>query len=106
MTENEVTDDVIDWLKNIWVGDKKCTVCKNVSWDISPKFAELREYHQGEVVTGEKVYPLLIVTCKVCGYTHLINAIIAGLIDSDGRATNTKSKPIQSDEKTEKESKS
>lgn len=74
-------DNFIKSLGEKWQGNKQCPICQNNTWGISDKLAELREFHHGDIIMGGQVYPLIVLSCKVCGYIHLFNAILAGLID-------------------------
>jgi len=73
-------EKVVNWLNRQWQGAKVCPICKNNNWNISEKPVELREFHGGGFVVGGPVYPLISIICKICGYTLLFNAIVAGLL--------------------------
>ena len=62
-------------------GKKVCPICQNNDWDLSTKLVEVRQFNEGSLIVGGPVYPLFSVTCKVCGYTLLFNAIVAGFIE-------------------------
>jgi len=81
-----------DWLNKQWKGDKLCPICKNNDWAISENLIELRPFQGGTIVLGGGVFPLLSVTCKVCGHTLLFNAIVAKLIDTPSPAADDLSK--------------
>ena len=74
-------------------GNKQCPICQNNDWNIGDKLTELREYQGGDLHLGGQIYPLIVFTCKVCGYTLLYNAIIAGVIDPKN---NDKTSPVES----------
>lgn len=80
MDQKIEVEKVVDWLNRQWKGDKACPICKNNNWNIIEKPVELREFHGGGLVMGGPVYPLISITCKVCGHTLLFNAIVAGLL--------------------------
>jgi len=80
MSEKIDVQKIVDWLNRQWQGPKVCPICKNNNWSISEKLLELREFHGGGLVVGGPVYPLISITCKVCGHTLLFNAIVAGLL--------------------------
>ena len=73
-------DTFINSLNKMWQ-DKQCPICKNNNWAVGDKLAELREFHQGGLTIGGQVYPLVTLTCNVCGYTLLFNAMRAGLVN-------------------------
>jgi hypothetical protein len=81
MEEEIEHQKVADWLNKKWVGNKQCPICKNNDWQIGPKPVEVREFQGGSLIVGGPVYPLINVTCNICGYTLLINAIIAGFVE-------------------------
>ena len=70
------------WLNTRWKGHKQCPICHSNDWNLSPKPVEIREFSGGGLHVGGPVYPLVNITCNVCGYTLLFNAIIAGLVES------------------------
>lgn len=98
MDEEIEMQKVVDWLNNKWVGAKLCPICQSNDWNISPKPVEIREFSRGNLVVGGPVYPLVSVTCRVCGYTLLFNAITAGLVEAKHKETNTSQDTEQSEE--------
>lgn len=73
-------EKAVAWLNRNWKGSKQCPVCQNNDWNVGGKPIELREFHGGDLVVGSPVYPVLLLTCKVCGNILLFNAIVAGLV--------------------------
>jgi predicted nucleic-acid-binding Zn-ribbon protein len=70
-------------LTQMWKGKKTCPICNNNTWSVGEKLYSLREYHGSGFGIGDvEVYPLATVTCNVCGYTHLFNAIAAGVMNA------------------------
>lgn len=69
------------FIKNKWTLPPICPVCNENSWSISPELFELRAFHGGSMVIGDKsgIVPLILITCANCGNTIFINALIAGL---------------------------
>lgn len=92
MGEEIYRDKVADWLKKNWKGAKQCPICHSNDWNIGSKPVEIREFSGGGLVVGGPVYPLVNVTCNVCGYTLLFNAIVSGLIEREEK------KPVSSAE--------
>jgi len=75
---------VKEWLNQKWKGAKRCPICDRNSWGIGETLVEIREFHgEGLAATGLVVYPLVAVTCGVCGYTLLFNAIVADLVKAE-----------------------
>jgi predicted nucleic-acid-binding Zn-ribbon protein len=88
----------VDWLNNKWDGPKICPVCKSNNWNVSERPVELREFHRGGLTIGGPIYPLLAVTCQVCGNTILFNAIVAGLVVPE-KPIPPETKPAEKEEK-------
>lgn len=80
-------DKAISWLNEKWQGPKICPICKSNSWNIGDRPVELREFHGEGISFGGPIYPLLSVTCKVCGNTILFNAIVSELISGEQIST-------------------
>jgi|GEM_PF-591601 len=79
--EQKITKEkIVEWLNRQWQGPKICPICRNNNWHIIENPVELREFHGGTLVVGGPVYPLISVTCSICGYTLLFNAIVARLL--------------------------
>ena len=73
-------EKVAAWLEKHWKGDKTCAVCQSNSWRIAPDPVEIRPYKRGGIEVGGPVYPLASITCTVCGYTLLFNALVMGVV--------------------------
>lgn len=73
--------EIVRFLNERWSGLKVCPVCQNNNWNIPDKLVEVREYSPGKLVIGSPVYPLIPLTCTVCGNTILFNAIVAGILE-------------------------
>lgn len=71
---------VISFLSEKW-GEKKCPMCNHDAWEVQDKVFQLSEFHQGNLVVGGPLVPVIPVTCTNCGNTILVNALIAGAID-------------------------
>jgi hypothetical protein len=70
-------------LKDKWKG-RPCQMCGLGNWNVSETIFEIREYNQGDlIVGGGPILPVIPVTCDNCGNTILVNAIKAGLIESN-----------------------
>jgi predicted nucleic-acid-binding Zn-ribbon protein len=82
MYEEIDIEKVADWLNEKWKGHKLCPICNNNNWGIGERPVEVREFHSGGLVVGGPVYPLITVTCGVCGYTLLFNAVVTGLVQA------------------------
>ena len=74
--------EFINHLQGKWLG-KGCPMCGISAWNIPDTVFELREFHAGNVVLGGPVVPVIPVACSNCGYTVLVNGIIAGQVDRE-----------------------
>jgi hypothetical protein len=67
------------WLRKHWQGTT-CPMHHGVTtWEVSGLIMTL-PYTGTGVVLGGATFPLLVVTCGVCGYTAFVNAIRAGIV--------------------------
>ena len=101
MDEKIDVEKVKEWLNKQWRGPKLCPVCNSNSWGIGERAVEVREFHGGSLVVGGKIYPLITVTCGVCGYTLLFNAVVAELV----KAEQEKATPLVETEQSKKSKK-
>jgi hypothetical protein len=62
----------------------KCSVCSSRSWTLLDHFVQMPLYHtDGNIyMGGGPAYPNVGIVCTNCGNTQLINAIMAGVLDS------------------------
>lgn len=68
-------------LNGIWPQPRICPVCKTPGpWALG-SVCELRDYHEGTLVGGGPVTPLVSVHCSNCGHTMLFSAIRLGVVD-------------------------
>lgn len=71
---------MISYLTEKW-GVIDCPMCRKGPLQIQDKVFQLNEYHQGNLVVGGPLVPVIPVTCINCGYTLLVNALISKSID-------------------------
>ena len=69
-----------DWVDSHWEGEPLCAICKNNNWTIGKTIAELRPFLKGKLSMGGFLYPAVIFSCNVCGYTLFFNAIQLGIV--------------------------
>jgi hypothetical protein len=67
------------WLKEHWTKPRKCAVCSKETWGLSPNFAHLPESLVG-LHQAVRTIPLVVLTCRTCGNTLFLNAIVMGLL--------------------------
>jgi hypothetical protein len=74
----EETQVATKWLSDHW-GNSACPFHGQTSWEVGHVVMTIA-YGGGDIVLGGPTYPLLTVTCNVCGYTVFVNAIKAGVV--------------------------
>jgi len=84
------TDAVIAFLNSRW-GNRSCPMCNEGPWSVQDRVFQLNEFHQGSLVVGGPLIPVIPVSCGNCGHTVLVNAIIAGVLPAE---------PLQADKKS------
>jgi len=84
------TDAVIAFLNSKW-DNRSCPMCNKGPWSVQDRVFQLNEFHQGNLVVGGPLIPVIPVSCGNCGHTVLVNAIIAGVLPAE---------PLQADEKS------
>ena len=77
---------MIDFLSDKWKG-RGCPMCGQGPWNAQNRTFQLTEFHQGNIVLGGPLVPVVPVTCENCGYTALVNAIIAGVVPREQPTT-------------------
>jgi len=70
---------VISHLQDKW-GSRPCPMCGKGPWNVHDSTYQLTEYNEGGLVIGGPVIPVVPVICGNCGYTILVNAILAGVV--------------------------
>lgn len=81
--QNVDIEKAMAWIDEHWKGKKACPICENTKWLVGDAAGEVRAMPENaRLVSGSK-YPLVLVTCQVCGYTLLFNAIVIGLVESE-----------------------
>jgi predicted nucleic-acid-binding Zn-ribbon protein len=80
MTEKVRAEDVVQWIKEHWRGAKVCPICGSNDWRVNADVVALLRVEEEGTVLGGATYPLVLMTCGVCGYTLMFNALIAGLV--------------------------
>ena len=71
-----------------------CPLCGNRHWDITDTVFQAIEFdHKGILINGSS-FPMVPLTCRNCGNTYFINALISKLIDpkDQQQKKNTESK--------------
>ena len=68
-----------EWVKKHWK-NWACPFSGDTDWDLGQYIAEARAFSGGGLNVGGPVYPYLVLTCKSCGYTVLLNAMKVGIL--------------------------
>lgn len=76
------------WIESKLVGDLQCQICKRKSWALLEHVVSLKVHTPGIMISGGMVeYPQLQLCCDNCGNTLLVNAVKAGVVQSELDAT-------------------
>lgn len=67
------------WLEDQW-SIRGCPFHGPTRWEIGGSLAQLPAFTGGNIVLPSPVYPAVVVTCSICGYTVLVNALKLNLI--------------------------
>ncbi len=81
---NPNLDKVIKFISDKW-GNSSCPMCKNGSFEVQEKVFQLNEFKNGNLIVGGPLIPIVPVTCKNCGNTILVNALISGAVDKEDK---------------------
>ena len=73
------TAQVLSHIRTKWAG-ANCPLCKTGTWEIQDSLFELRQFNNGNMVVGGPIIPVVVVLCKNCGNTVLINALVANAV--------------------------
>ena len=74
------TASLITHLRAKW-SNRPCPMCVVGNWEIEESIYQLMQFNDGNLVIGGPIIPLIPVTCKNCGNTILINALIAKVLE-------------------------
>lgn len=58
-----------------------CPLCGSNHWDLSDTVFYVSEFDPKTIRLGGNMFPIIPLTCRNCGNTYLINALVAKLID-------------------------
>lgn len=68
-----------EWLRTTWK-IANCPFHGATSWEVNTLVTQLMPFTGGGLLVGGSVYPALVVTCALCGYTVLVGAVKAGIL--------------------------
>ncbi|MDP1835641.1 MAG: hypothetical protein Q8K75_06885 [Chlamydiales bacterium] len=71
-----------------WINEKCenlfCECCHNKSWILSEDMVMPLSFTGGGLTIGGPAYPHIMVVCKTCGNAKFFNAVIMGLVETQG----------------------
>jgi hypothetical protein len=73
------TNKFIAFIGQKW-GGRSCPMCGTGPWNVQDRVFQLSEFHDGNMVIGGPLIPVVPVTCGNCGYTVVVNAILSGAL--------------------------
>jgi hypothetical protein len=84
-------EKAIAWLNEKWKGDHTCPICATNRWIVGESFlGSVIVSGSGGISIG-KTYPNIGIICSNCFYTFLVNALLAGVLESpDAKLPETK----------------
>lgn len=77
-------------IKKLEKTKKICPTCGNGNLLVGDRIFEIREFNGGNLVIGGKessIYPLIAVSCPICGNVQFFNAILMGIMSKDSSET-------------------
>jgi predicted nucleic-acid-binding Zn-ribbon protein len=83
------TNKFIAFISQKWSG-RRCPMCGSGPWSVQDKVFQLTEFHDGNMVIGGPLVPVVPVTCSNCGYTVVVNAILSGAVSAPAKPQETK----------------
>jgi hypothetical protein len=78
----------VAWLSAHWA-NRNCPIHGATTWNVDKWLGEVRTFGGGSLFVGkgQVIFPLLVVTCGICGYTIFFNAIMAGVVQASDKDT-------------------
>ena len=67
-----------------------CPLCNSNAWTISDQVFQTPEFDYKGLLIGGASYPVVPLTCQVCGNTYFINALVSGLIEKEPPTSSSK----------------
>jgi hypothetical protein len=78
----EERERALAWVNRHWT-NKACPFHGPTHWRVDETLAEVRTFGRGALIVGGGVYPLVVVTCSICGYAVFVNALVAGVLQPE-----------------------
>lgn len=67
------------WIEEKWK-QGSCPVCEANQWQAGEDVLQLMPFHEGSLVVGGPVYPVLPIVCLNCGNSIFVSAVVAGIV--------------------------
>lgn len=78
------TEFIVNKILKVHKGPRPCNVCGHTDWTVTDRVFRLQEYFinvsEQATTKDEQSVPLIPVSCKTCGNTLLLNALLFGLL--------------------------
>ena len=81
------------WLKDNWK-NWACPFSGHTNWNLADSLSQMNRFTGAGLVVGGPVFPMLVLTCTGCGYTALVNAVMAGIV-----SPSTPAKAVEEEDK-------
>ena len=75
-------EQMIQWLKEKWGEDRPCPMCGSPDWVVDA-VGGVPQLSRKTGLNLESGFPIVPVSCTNCGFTAFMNALIAGIVQSD-----------------------
>jgi len=67
------------WLSTHWT-NPICPFHGPTNWEVGGIVGQVLAFTGGGLTVGGPVYPFIVVSCSICGYSVLVNALKVGII--------------------------
>ena len=73
---------VHQWMGKYWAsGERPCVICQENSWSVSAEPVEVKTFRLGKYTSGGAIEIFMVITCEICGNSHLVNTLAADLME-------------------------
>ena len=77
--------DAGERINKLWTGSKNCPICGSNKWIIADHLISSQIVTAGAgIMIGGPSYPAVLLISEPCGYTLQFNAVILGVLKSEG----------------------
>ena len=75
-----------DWISTKWT-NSLCPFHGPTTWELSAILTQSVAFLPSGFAVGGPVFPLIVITCRTCGYTVFVNALKAGVLSPRAEVT-------------------